>query len=281
MTTALAAHVENLTLTGTAALNGTGNALDNMIIGNGGNNTLIGGAGNDTLDGGSGKDKMVGGTGDDTYVVNTAADVIAEMTDEGIDTVLSAVTKTLPANLEKLTLTGTAAINGTGNASANILIGNAAANTFKGGEGDDTYGGGAGNDMLTDTSATSSNTYRWGLGMGSDSLADSGGALDHFDLFAGITLDQLTFVKKAKNLELGVTGHDKLVIKNWYASSTNQIEEFRLSDGSKVLASQVQGLLSAMATFSVPDGMMTTGNLAPGMHSLQASRHSELAASIL
>lgn len=78
-----------------------------------------------------------------------------------------------------------------------------------------------------------------------------------------------------------MTGHaDKLVIKNWYASSTNQIEEFRLSDGSKVLASQVQSLLSAMATFSVPDGMMTTGNLAPGMHSLQASRHSELAASI-
>ena len=78
-----------------------------------------------------------------------------------------------------------------------------------------------------------------------------------------------------------MTGHaDKLVIKNWYASSTNQIEEFRLSDGSKVLASQVQSLLSAMATFSVPDGMMTTGNLAHGMHSLQASRHSELAASI-
>lgn len=78
-----------------------------------------------------------------------------------------------------------------------------------------------------------------------------------------------------------MTGHaDKLVIKNWYASSTNQIEEFRLSDGSKVLASQVQSLLSAMATFSVPDGMMTTGILAPSMHSLQASRHSELAASI-
>ena len=104
------------------------------------------------------------------------------------------MTTALAAQVENLTLTGTAALNGTGNALDNMITGNAAANTLKGGEGDDTFGGGAGNDMLTDTSATSSDTYRWGLGMGSDSLANSGGALDHVGLFAGITLDQLTFV---------------------------------------------------------------------------------------
>ena len=34
--------IENLTLTGTGAINATGNALDNVLIGNGGNNVLVG-----------------------------------------------------------------------------------------------------------------------------------------------------------------------------------------------------------------------------------------------
>src|SRR2546430_10068389 len=42
----------NLTLTGTAAINGTGNALDNIIIGNTAANLLAGNGGTDTLDGG-------------------------------------------------------------------------------------------------------------------------------------------------------------------------------------------------------------------------------------
>ena len=64
----LAAEVENLALTGTASISGTGNALDNVITGTTGNNTLTGNAGNDTLDGRAGTDVLVGGTGDDTYL---------------------------------------------------------------------------------------------------------------------------------------------------------------------------------------------------------------------
>ena len=55
----LAANVENLTLTGTAAINGTGNTLNNRIIGNTANNTLNGGAGQDTLTGGTGADTFI------------------------------------------------------------------------------------------------------------------------------------------------------------------------------------------------------------------------------
>ena len=58
-------------------------------------------------------------------------------------------------------------------------------------------------------------------------------------------------LKNGNHLELSVTGQtDKLTINSWYASSANQIEEFRLGDGTKVLASEVQGLLSAMAAFT-------------------------------
>ena len=75
--------MENLTLTGTAAINGTGNTLNNVLTGNSGNNVLDGGAGNDT---------MIGGLGNDTYVVNAAGDVVTEAPAPGTDTVQTAVT---------------------------------------------------------------------------------------------------------------------------------------------------------------------------------------------
>jgi Ca2+-binding RTX toxin-like protein len=153
----LGANVENLTLTGTAAINGTGNGLGNVITGNVAANILTGGAGNDTLDGGAGVDTLVGGTGDDTYVVDVAADVITELANEGSDTVKAAFTYTLGATLENLTLTGTAAINGTGNAANNIITGNSAANILTGGAGNDTLDGGTGNDTLV--GGTGDDTY--------------------------------------------------------------------------------------------------------------------------
>ena len=189
-----------------------------------------------------------------------ATDVVTENAAEGADTVRSAVAWTLAANLENLTLTGTAAVNGTGNANANTLIGNAGANLLTGAEGNDIYDGGAGNDAFTDSSVSSSDTYRWGLGMALDTITDSGGTLDHVDLFAGITKAQLKFVKNLNNLEVSVIGQaDKLTINNWHVSTARQTEEFRLNDGSKVLASEVQGLLSAMAVFDVPQALETTG----------------------
>ena len=135
-----------------------------------GNDTLIGGDGNDTLNGGTGADNMNGGLGNDIYVVDNVGDVAAEVAG-GTDTVQSSVTHTLSANLENLTLTGAAAINGTGNAKDNIIIGNNANNvltglagndTLKGAGGADTLRGGDGNDTLN--GGTGADNMDGGLG---------------------------------------------------------------------------------------------------------------------
>ncbi|RYE16015.1 MAG: RTX toxin, partial [Sphingobacteriales bacterium] len=148
VTYTLSDNIENLTLTGTGLISGTGNSQNNVLTGNSAVNTLTGGAGDDSLNGGAGNDTLIGGIGNDTYVVDSISDVINENANEGIDTIQSSVTRTIDNNVENLTLTGTTAINGTGNALNNIIIGNSAVNTLSGGAGDDTLNGGAGNDKL-------------------------------------------------------------------------------------------------------------------------------------
>ena len=150
LTLTLGSFLENLTLTGTSAINGTGNGLKNILIGNSAVNTLTGGNGDDTLNGGVGADVLVGGNGKDTYVVDNAGDTITEAVDGGTELVQSSVTFSIAsfANVENLTLTGFSANSATGNALANILIGNSAANTLTAGDGNDTLTGGAGADTM-------------------------------------------------------------------------------------------------------------------------------------
>lgn len=156
----LTANVENLTLTGAAAINGTGNTLHNILTGNtaanklnglAGDDTLNGGTGNDILNGGGGADSLNGDTGNDIYIVDNAGDKVIETSTlaNEIDTVKSSITYTLGANLENLTLTGKAAINGSGNALNNVLIGNSSANILNGDAGNDKLKGGLGEDTLT------------------------------------------------------------------------------------------------------------------------------------
>jgi Ca2+-binding RTX toxin-like protein len=139
VTYTLGINLEILTLTGNTNINGIGNAANNILTGNSGNNTLNGDAGNDTL---------IGGLGDDTYQIDTTTDTITENANEGTDTVQSSVTYTLGNNIENLTLTGTTAINGTGNALNNIITGNSSNNTLNGGSGIDTLIGGLGADTF-------------------------------------------------------------------------------------------------------------------------------------
>ncbi len=144
----LSANVENLTLTGSDNIAGTGNDLNDWILGNSGNNSLSGGVGDDQLDGGSGNDVMIGGTGNDRFIVDHADDQITESADEGYDRVDSDVSYTLSEHVEELNLVGESAVDGTGNAQDNRITGNDAANLLDGLGGNDDLDGAAGDDTL-------------------------------------------------------------------------------------------------------------------------------------
>ncbi len=148
VTYTLTNNVENLNLTGTANLNGTGNDLRNNIIGNEGNNTLNGGGGNDILDGGLGVDSLIGGLGNDTYIVDNSGDKVTETLNQGTDTVVSFINYTLTTDVENLTLGGVDNINGTGNNQNNSIYGNSGDNILYGGGGNDLLYGGAGADKF-------------------------------------------------------------------------------------------------------------------------------------
>ena len=126
---ALSANVENLTLTGAAATNATGNGLSNTLIGNSANNVL---------NGGLGADVMMGGAGNDTYVVDSVGDIVIEQSGAGADIVQSYLsTYTLGTQLENLRIMSTGAANGTGNNLDNVIYAGVGNNIINGGSGID------------------------------------------------------------------------------------------------------------------------------------------------
>ncbi|MDT4289436.1 carbohydrate-binding domain-containing protein [Methylomonas sp. MO1] len=247
-----AANVENLTLTGLATINATGNALDNTLLGN---------AADNRLDGGLGIDRLAGGLGNDTYVVDSNSDVIVENANSGIDTVESSVSWTLGAELENLTLTGSTAINGTGNALNNALKGNSAVNSLSAAAGNDTLDGGAGVDTLT--GGTGNDTYLLGRGYAADTVVENDATAGNTDIaqfLSGITADQIWLRHVGNNLEASIIGtDDKLIVKDWYTGTANHVEQFKTTDGAlTLLDSQVENLVSAMAAFAPPTAGQTT-----------------------
>lgn len=163
-------------MTGTVALTAAGNSLDNILTGNGLNNTLrgyngndtlygqdgndnlyggnqndllYGGSGNDTLNGEAGSDRLEGGLGNDSYTVDSYGDYVAELADEGTDTVKTTLAAyDLGTYVENLSFTGAGNNIGRGNTFANVITGNAGSDSLYGYNGNDTLNGGAGADYL-------------------------------------------------------------------------------------------------------------------------------------
>ena len=182
----LPAGVENLQLTGTTAINGTGNTDNNVLTGNSANNILAGSDGNDTY----------------RFTATTilGSDTIQETTTGGVDTIdfsgttaaatlnlgLITTQTVVPTNLS-LTLAANNVIeniiggNGadrlTGNILSNSLTGGLGNDNLRGGDGADSLTGGAGNDILTGDAGIDQFIYRSGRAysttdIGSDILFD-------------------------------------------------------------------------------------------------------------
>ncbi len=266
----LGANVENLLLTGTGNISGTGNAFNNTITGNSGNNTLNGGLGDDTL---------IGGAGNDTYVVDSAADVITEAAGEGTtDTVQASLTYTLGANVERLTLTGTGNIDGTGNDLANTLTGNAGNNVLDGGTGADTMTGGAGNDTYvvdntgdivtessgggTDTVRASLPTYMLGSNVenlvltGTGNISGTGNTLAN--IFTGNTGNNALSGGTGADTMIGGAGDDSYTVDN-----TGDVVTENSGEGTDTVNASVTYTLGANVENLVltgTSGLTGTGN---------------------
>ncbi len=223
--------VEHLTLLGKATL-GTGNDLDNLIIGNAAANVLSGGGGADTLDGGGGVDTLIGGTGNDRYIIDNAKDVIQEAGGSGTDTVSSSkisVNISTLAGVEHIELLGAMALSATGNALANQITGNAGANKLFGGDGNDTLIGGDGNDTLDG-------------GAGTDLLVGGAGN-DTYIVDAG---DALT---PGRVSEAGGSGIDLVIASTSFSLlmlALGEVENLTLAAGSGAVVGQGSFIANAL-----------------------------------
>ncbi len=145
----LSSNVENLTLTGTVGLAGTGNDLDNVMTGT---------ASDDLLNGEGGADRMSGGLGNDQYSVDNVGDKVIEASNGGSDTVRAVVNYSLTGQyVETLQLLGNANLTGTGNSQANTLTGNLGNNVLNGGLGNDVLRGDEGADTFLFNTAVGAN----------------------------------------------------------------------------------------------------------------------------
>jgi serralysin len=215
-------------LTGNAQANHiTGGTFGDQLSGLAGNDVLVANGGDDVLDGGAGADRMSGGVGDDVYRVDDRGDRLVEAVDGGHDAVFAAITFTLGAALEDLTLTGGAA-RGTGNALNNAIVGTVAANVLRGLGGDDVLIGGGGRDTLTG-------------GAGADRFVFAPG-----DLAAGARqADRITDFHQAEHdlidfSAFAADGALKFVGQRAFSGAGHEVH-FALVDGTTVVTGDLDG----------------------------------------
>ncbi|GGE00364.1 hemolysin [Polymorphobacter glacialis] len=239
---------------------------DDQLLGGNGNDNLQGGAGIDRLDGGIGIDTLAGGAGDDLYLVDVWSDdgndlnddLVTELAGGGNDRVSTTVSYRLGADVEQLTIAGTAAINGTGNSLANVISGNTAGNVITGLDGNDTLSGIGGDDILEG-------------GAGTDVLD---GGIGNDILRGGDASDSLLGQSGADTL-IGGTGKDTLtggldadIFGFAFGDTTlntnlDRITDFSTAAGDRIDLDLVSGSLDATA---YAEGSIGTNNFTDALN---------------
>jgi Ca2+-binding RTX toxin-like protein len=177
-----------------------------------------------------------------------------ENKNEGRDTVRTDFSYSLGANIEDLVL-ASGDIDGTGNSLDNTLLGGNGDNRLNGKRGDDVIDGGGGNDILI--GKRGHDTYLFSAGDGQDVLKnrDSDQSSDDRLLITGLDHDDLWFTSNGKHLFIDVIGSDdQIKIHRWFDSGSAQLDSIQTGN-HVLLREQVDQLVSAMASFAVPDGV--------------------------
>ena len=151
------------------------------------------------------------------------------------------------------TITGDSGDNSLeGGEGADTLEGGAGADTLDGGFGDDVLRGGSGNDLLK--GGRDGDIYLFGRGDGNDTIDNRGESAsnDVLRLGADIDADQLWFRMSGDDLIIDIIGtDDSVTLDDWYDGTGNRLD-VELSDGSLILAPNIDVLVNAMASFAPP-----------------------------
>lgn len=256
-----------------------GGPQDDYLVGGAGCDILYGGSGNDILDGGTSRDVMIGGLGDDVYYVGNATDKVVELENEGIDTIISDITYTLPVNIENLTLVGSREnINGIGNKLDNVIIGSSTNNNLYGYDGNDILRGDEGNDSLL--GGNGDDTYLFELNDGQDSITDTNGK-DNVIFGDSINKNNVAIYQEGNDLIIDygtILGIDRITITNQYLTN-NAIEKIELSDGSYISNNDINQIIQNMTAYAQNNSIEFTGiesvkNNADLMNIIASSWHS-------
>jgi Ca2+-binding RTX toxin-like protein len=151
-----------------------------------------------------------------------------------------------------LMFAGTSAVDSiTGTLNADTINGLGGNDFLSGGDGNDSLGGGSSND-----------TYLLGSGSNADTISDSDSTAGNTDVLStgsDVAFDQLWFRRVGSDLKVSIIGTgDKSTISSWYSGSIYHVEQFKTSDGKVLLDTQVENLVSAMASFAPPAAGQTT-----------------------
>ena len=233
-----------------------GNDENNTLLGRDGNDTLTGNAGNDYLRGGEGADLLDGGDGIDAAdysdstegVTVSLADNLAQGgTAEG-DTFIS-IEKLYGSNHDD-TLTGNDENNTLlGRDGNDTLTGNAGNDWIKGGLGNDIIAGGQGNDRMFGEQGD--DIYLLSDGFGVDTVEDAAG--DDTILFdSTISKDRIAIYKNGDDFVIGCDESDLLTVTSGVAGS---VEQYELSDGSYLTATDINQVIQDMTAFAADNGI--------------------------
>ncbi|WP_310601125.1 calcium-binding protein, partial [Desulfobulbus sp.] len=270
---------------------------NDVLIGGAGNDTLYGGSGDDRFvfnlgdgqdiiqfDTSGGVDTLAFGEGielNDIRLVRSGANLLVQVGEDGDQVTLTdwyrgysesyrvdkfsfadGTVLTWQELHSRLPVQGSSGDEyvGGNNGINDILWGLEGNDTLDGGTGNDVLDGGVGDDTLN--GGTGNDTYLFGRGYGSDTIIENDATAGNTDVarfLADITEDQLWFARVGNNLEVSVIGTtDTLNIRNWYAGSQYHVEQFQTANNKVLLNSQVDALVSAMASFTPPASGQTT-----------------------